>query len=388
VRIPAIRALLARTTMVLLSVFVGIMLAEGVLRTAADRILHTGEYLAIGKVYQVDDPLLGYSPIPGATRIAAKGDAFLVRERINAAGLRDIDHPIARTPGMKRILVLGDSFMYGEGVTIPETMPRRLAGLLPGTEVINAGVRGYDLGQEYLYYKHRLHSYRPDLVLLAFFMNDLAPDQTMESVEGPDGLPLLYRARPETLARAKESDGGGLRVFVSSRLRNHSMLYVLLRQRLDDFRARRLRAGTLPQDTPADLPYVAAFELWAPGTPMPEAWKRAYRILDALKNESETHGARLAVIMIPAPWQISEENWNQWVTWLRRDPATLSRRRPSDMVLGWCEMSGTPCLDLLPAFENGDRRQLYFQNDHHWNVEGHVLASREVVAFLTTAGLP
>jgi len=49
--------------------------------------------------------------------------------------------------------------MYGDGVALQETLPRRLASLKPDAEVINAGVRGYDPGQEYLYEKDRGHRY-------------------------------------------------------------------------------------------------------------------------------------------------------------------------------------------------------------------------------------
>jgi len=122
------------------------------MRVAAHRILGVAEFLATGDIFDAEDPLLGYSLRPGSSRIVAKGGAFLVKERINEHGLRDVNHSYEKDSGIERILVLGDSFMYGEGVTLEATMARQLAILRPDWEVVNAGVRGYDVGQYYLYY--------------------------------------------------------------------------------------------------------------------------------------------------------------------------------------------------------------------------------------------
>ena len=70
--------------------------------------------------------------------------------RTNSRGFRDREHTFEKSPGLKRILVLGDSFTEGFGVREEE----RWASLLEkkwadGVEVVNLGVRGYDILQEY-----------------------------------------------------------------------------------------------------------------------------------------------------------------------------------------------------------------------------------------------
>ena len=387
-RLPPSREVVLNLVLLGVSCGVALGLAEGAMRLWADRILRSGEFIVIGEVFDADDPLLGYSPIPNATRTIARGGIAINRERINSRGLRDVEHAPRKAPGTKRILVLGDSFMYGDGVDLDETMPRLLSEQMPGVEVVNAGVRGYDLGQEFLYYKDRGHAYEPDLVLLAFFVNDLEPDSQMEAVDGPDGLPLHYRRTAWSLARERERTPRGSSGSISSWLRSRSMLCVLIRDRLDAIRQRRDAAAPSSRGAPGNPPYVAAFRVRSGDGRIPEGWERAYRILDALEKEVSSRRARLVVVTIPAPWQLTQESWDRWVAWLRADPALLSRRMPQEMVTAWCERSGTACLDLLAEFEGGDRSRLYFAHDSHWTPEGHRLAARAVEAFLASSRLP
>jgi hypothetical protein len=96
--------------------------------------------------------------------------------RINQLGLRGKEIPFEKPPGVRRILCVGDSVTFGEGVREEDTWPERLGRLLgPGTQILNAGVQGYDLDHEGLY----LHLYgrqlKPDVVVLGFFLNDAMP---------------------------------------------------------------------------------------------------------------------------------------------------------------------------------------------------------------------
>lgn len=81
--------------------------------------------------------------------------------------------PVAVRPDGPRIVVLGDSTVYGAGATASEAFPARLEAALPGTEVLNLGVRAYGTGQAALkYWLHGRH-FAPDLVVLAIFGLDL-----------------------------------------------------------------------------------------------------------------------------------------------------------------------------------------------------------------------
>jgi len=110
-------------------------------------------------------PLLGWHHDPGQHGIFESAE-FRIAVSINEKGLRDRDYPYERTPGKKRILVLGDSFVWGFGVEQDQTFTEQLEGLLPNVEVINAGVSGYSTDQELLWFKSEGVKYDPDLVIL------------------------------------------------------------------------------------------------------------------------------------------------------------------------------------------------------------------------------
>src|SRR5439155_1080671 len=97
---------------------------------------------------------------------------FMTRIRINDKGLRGKDYPYERVAGKRRVLVLGDSLVFGYGVEQDEVFTDVLEGMLPATEVINAGVSGYGTDQELLWFRSEGVRYRPDLVIILMTGND------------------------------------------------------------------------------------------------------------------------------------------------------------------------------------------------------------------------
>src|SRR3989304_9109259 len=76
-----------------------------------------------------------------------------------------------------RIVTIGDSFTFGHGVGKDESYPSVLEELLKtrstGAEVINAGIPGYGLDQEYHFFRTFLSEYlNPTLVIWAINEND------------------------------------------------------------------------------------------------------------------------------------------------------------------------------------------------------------------------
>lgn len=115
------------------------------------------------------DPALVYAPRPGAAVQMPYG-----RAAFNAQGLRE-DHPVAATPGPDhRVVVLGDSLVWGELLAREEAIPAALDRALgPGFEVLNAGVTGYATAQEAAWYRRAVRPLSPDTVVLVFCLNDL-----------------------------------------------------------------------------------------------------------------------------------------------------------------------------------------------------------------------
>jgi hypothetical protein len=73
----------------------------------------------------------------------------------------------------RRILILGDSLSFGEGVNVEDRFDVKMLPSLPGTLVINTGVMGYGTDQEYVAYRRWRHVLEPgDSVLIVLNQSD------------------------------------------------------------------------------------------------------------------------------------------------------------------------------------------------------------------------
>ncbi len=99
--------------------------------------------------------------------------------------------PTRNLAGVFRILVIGDSFVFGAGgVEASNRFADILAKSAKNVEVINTGVPGYGADQEYLYLKTEGLKYHPDLVLLCAFYNDFS--ESFSTINPSIGRPKGY----------------------------------------------------------------------------------------------------------------------------------------------------------------------------------------------------
>lgn len=92
--------------------------------------------------------------------------------KINQNGLRDENYSYERVQNISRILVLGDSFVFGYGVNQKEVFTEIIERKLKNLEVINAGVPGYGPDQELIWLQKEGLKYKPDLIILVISPND------------------------------------------------------------------------------------------------------------------------------------------------------------------------------------------------------------------------
>ncbi len=111
----------------------------------------------------------GEAPIAGPDRGAV---------RINSLGLRGKDVSRDKPGGVKRILVFGDSFVFGIGVDEENLFTSQLENFLNARsgsnphQVINLGVAGYATDQEFILWEELGKTLSPDLVVLVVCDND------------------------------------------------------------------------------------------------------------------------------------------------------------------------------------------------------------------------
>ncbi len=124
------------------------------------------------------DATLGCKHIAGK-RVTWRMEGYS-NDRISQAGLRDVDHTLAKAPDVTRIALLGDSATEGVQVPLEDTYARVLEGLLNDKsagkkkyEVLNFGTSSYSTGQELLQYRHMVREYKPDVVAVLWCCGDV-----------------------------------------------------------------------------------------------------------------------------------------------------------------------------------------------------------------------
>lgn len=159
---------LLRFVLVVSSLLVGLALAEGITRAFFPHLAPRTARLT--RFWQYD-ARYGWAHQPGSSGVF---DSYGIQSSvtINARGFRGPEVAYAREPQRRRVLVLGDSYVWGYGVNNDEVFTERLRQAKPEWEVVNLGVSGYSTDQELLLYRDEGYKYQADLVLLVLTEND------------------------------------------------------------------------------------------------------------------------------------------------------------------------------------------------------------------------
>jgi len=150
--------------------------------------------------YEVSPPHIG-AVVDGRDRVVVYEG---VEYRTNAQGFRSRELSKSKPEKTKRILALGDSFTWGDGINTDELITHHievmLGGYEQGIEVINTGKPGINTTEEYARLKKYTPLVQPDMVIVFFFTNDILqiePKQTENA-----GKSSSWRQRlKETLRR-------------------------------------------------------------------------------------------------------------------------------------------------------------------------------------------
>lgn len=333
--------------------------AEVVLRGLAAPAPAVEEGMRALHELQLDRPWL-YGLRPGARAVLdlsnGEGEGGEVLYEVNADGFRD--RPVARPkpPGTKRIVVLGDSVVFGYGVPLEQSVTEQLeARLGSGFEVLNFGVTGYNTYTETEQFLARGAAYEPDVVLLGFFTNDLNDPTVHFNTQ----TRVHFGALPDEAfpdPEARRQPGSWQRVVLPWCRRSQ------LCTRIDDAILARLAPPT--------------HEDWVVSMQSPDALgegpERIWlaRQLSRLDEAVRAQGAHFAVVTFPFRGQVDSPTAGG----LHREVAALGARG------GW------PTIDLLPAFRRARTQGPLFVDLWHPNARGHSVAAEALAQALARLG--
>ncbi|MFH1800857.1 MAG: GDSL-type esterase/lipase family protein [Candidatus Omnitrophota bacterium] len=352
---------LANIFLAFFSLFLTLVLVELGLRSFAPQIV----ICHINCEWRADDPVFAYVPKPNYHGKMVVKNQFYADLTTNAQGFRgEKDVSVERTPGVRRLLFLGDSFVFGWGVNDSETfssvVERELnaAATDSPTEVINAAVYGFDI-VEYSEMFNRVIKYSPDVLFLGFTLeNDFNIN------------PLNNEIGTQAIRVEKE---GGLKYKVRNFL-NSLHLVALLRDRLYiNFPRIRNFMLFLGINNKRDI-FLEEYP-----EPLMENVQKTEKILRQMKSICDQKGIRFVVLINPLREQIycADE--------INRFPG-YDIEKPNKTLKAVLDRNKIEYVDLLPPLlleSKTTKNRLYFDIDPHWTRYGHEVVAQQIVALLS-----
>jgi lysophospholipase L1-like esterase len=299
----------------------------------------------VQELFQLDDELI-YSLRPDYARVA-ESEEFVERAHTNAAGLRD-DALGPRDAFETRIVVLGDSMIFGHGVSDAETFPNQLEAIYReadrSVDVINAGVKGYGTDGAYKFFVKRILplGLKPDWVIFAIYTNDLHDNvgQPLYTIEDGSLAPLDPKRNWIYLLGSID---GKLPAFLRDRI-----LYGIVMSRF------------VGRDVYSVLPDLSEGELieWSA--------RKAMLQIAALRRIGAREGFR--VLVLGVPYRDGPAGFYAWLEPLRERGFEFFDASRAPVWRAW-------------------KDELFFPSDYHFTAAGNRLLADQVSEALDDAGL-
>ena len=248
------------------------------------------------------------------------GAEVRIAHHTDAEGWR-VQPAVQTTPSTKRVLCLGDAYLFGLAVADGDTLPCRLQQALRAHNldvvVLNRAVPGSNTRQQCERLQQLFDVDRPDVVVLGYVVNDAEPVSNFPLP--PD---VMYRHCRSWLWDACVP-------FV-----NEIGRLLVTDQPLCERRILSLKA---------DL--NRSFAYASPG------WRESRAALQAMHAFLSARHVPLVVLMLPAFTEPFDDSYGFYLL--------------HERVAEWCRELGLAARDLLPLFVGEDHRQLWVPGDSH-----------------------
>lgn len=300
----------------------------------------------------IQDRELGYLLNPNFTcRETNDRREYYINVKINSQGLRDYEHDLSKDTF--RLLALGDSYTFGEGVELKDTYLSILENILQTKfdqkiEIIKAGIPGYGTEQEILFLKRYISIFKPKIVLMG-----LLPQETFRS-ESPYTYCHGYIVDSKKINSLYLVSGK----LYSSRAKNKflgkldaTIKHYYITPQFMQSRFKSLRKKFKKQETKEEN-LVSVKDL-------NKKYALTFSLLKEYKEICLAHGAKPVIVLIEG--NPIEHNF----------------------IMQFTKSINIPALSLYPFFKELENRNIsyHYKHDLHWNVTGHKTAADAIFDF-------
>ena len=303
-----------------------------------------------------EDPVVEKRLIPNSM-FEFKTTEFSYTVHTNSIGFRDSKHTVGKPSGVKRILILGDSFTYGPGIEQNKLYPKLLENLLNNTtsrftyETLTMACGGYGV-EHYLAILENIGlQYEPDLVILAIYVDNDVTDRLVIGAEE---------------AKSERSFKNDFLYPINNWLEERSHAFVFVRERLDyPLWKVGLRPYYFPQVFWKDIPLH-----------LKNDWQRTFNVLKTMQRLCDKEKILVVAFLIPTCYQVHEEIWKKFISVYDIDLSKVDLELPQKLYSDFFQQNDFYYLDLLDEFRKMALESLlYFPIDRHWNELGHELCT-------------
>lgn len=234
---------------------------------------------------------------------------------MNKYGWRDLDFSEKQTSNRTRILVIGDSFVFGAQATLFQTFPKICQTILNhrglnNIQVIQMGEKGFGLVH---YQNVMLESlkYSPDYIVISFFpWNDIVDMSSFADFSQPiPEFKTSYLKNLEDNFDKSKMEGISLqnasRAGFSEDLREKSRLFNVLHKYLGIITS-RIKLGI---ENPNIEVLETGFKIYIEPSPpsVVKAYHQIEKILSVMKRKADDNKCELIFLMLPCAGQIYPE---------------------------------------------------------------------------------
>ncbi len=325
--------------------------------------------------YRQADFELHHSFVPGSKGCSIARE-WNVPYVINSDGLRDREYSKQPSPGSFRILVLGDSFTEGYGVTSEKSFSKILEEKLNnsgngGYDVINAGVASYSPLLEYLYLVKKGLALNPSAVLLFYDFGDLKDDAEYEATTFFDSSGKPVKCVPYKRVR----------VLGKNRLEKffirHSRFYLYLENRINKvlFKTKMPESIKKFEKVPSTDRYIAFRE--NKDAVVDSLWKTNKNYLGLICDLLKEKGIKLILVSYPYAIEVSEGEWMSGRVLDGFDAERVyDQPKVAEYLKAFGEENNIVFINLYEDFRSYDGTlPLYYDFDGHFNANGHELVA-------------
>lgn len=256
----------------------------------------------------------------------------------NSLGYRGPLRPYEKYSDKYRILVFGDSFMWGFGVEDSETLPYRLEGYLNNllednnTEVINLGIPGFNIGRAFQWFLVNIKKFDTDMIIFIYHIGDILENDiiNLDSPQSNKETPFLIKINTFFMSNS---------YFIRYLEPRFLELY---------YKFKNKKVGISDWEH-SEIEKNGIF------------WQAAKKRFLMMKDLCQKNGIKFIIILYP-----NMQNFEN-------NPAVPVHKK----IVDFCRENNIICLDLLPGFRGLKASEFWATKlDFHPNAKAHDIAAK------------